>query len=182
GRQLAEGAQERVVRQGLHEQRATTAPQNARDLAADKWELGVMENADAEHQVEGASPISEMLGGHDGRTTDRSLDLADILDRRVESRETDRSSIDSYPRSADRAWAREAYDSCRNPGRDLIVAGTPTARPPSGTEVKTTALAPILASSPTSIGPRILAPAPIMTRSPIRGAPVATPMSPSVTP
>ena len=70
--------------QGLHEQRATTAPQNARDLAADKWELGVMENADAEHQVEGASPISEVLGGHDGRMNDRSLDLSDALDRNVE--------------------------------------------------------------------------------------------------
>jgi len=56
----------------------------------------------------------------------------------------------------------------------------PTAEVRAGTSPRTTALAPILASSPMKTGPRILAPAPIRTPAPIVGVPPAAPV-PSVT-
>ena len=52
----------------------------------------------------------------------------------------------------------------------INLVGIPTAVPPGGISIKTTALAPILASSPISRAPKILAPAPILTLAPIFGA------------
>ena len=48
--------------------------------------------------------------------------------------------------------------------------GTPTTTESGGTGLTTTALAPVRLSWPTVIGPRILAPAPMVTRSPMAGS------------
>ena len=65
-----------------------------------------------------------------------------------------------------------------------IRAGMPTAVDPAGTSRTTTALEPTLAPSPTRIGPRILAPAPITTLRPSVGwrLPLFHDVPPSVTP
>ena len=62
--------------------------------------------------------------------------------------------------------------------------GTPTTTDPAGTALTTTAFAPIRLSSPTSMGPRTLAPDPMITRSPTVGwrLPVSVLVPPSVTP
>mmetsp|Transcript_36272 Transcript_36272/g.71359 ORF Transcript_36272/g.71359 Transcript_36272/m.71359 type:complete len:211 (+) Transcript_36272:309-941(+) len=65
-----------------------------------------------------------------------------------------------------------------------IFAGTPTAVAPGGTERRTTDPAPTLASSPTEMFPRIVAPAPINTFLPSFGclSPLSFPVPPNVTP
>jgi len=70
------------------------------------------------------------------------------------------------------------------PDRLTICPGTPTTTLLDGTSLTTTALAPIRLSSPILIGPRILAPAPMITRSPMVGwrFPGSVLMPPSVTP
>ncbi|CKU19793.1 Uncharacterised protein [Mycobacterium tuberculosis] len=66
----------------------------------------------------------------------------------------------------------------------MTCPGTPTTTALGGTGLTTTALAPIRLSSPILIGPRTLAPAPMITRSPTVGwrFPPTMPLPPRVTP
>jgi len=66
----------------------------------------------------------------------------------------------------------------------MTCPGTPTTTDPGGTGLTTTALAPMRLSAPIVIGPRILAPAPMITRSPTVGwrFPLSRLVPPSVTP
>ena len=68
--------------------------------------------------------------------------------------------------------------------RAMTCPGTPTTTEPGGTGLTTTALAPIRLSSPMVMGPRILAPDPMITRSPMVGwrLPLSVLVPPSVTP
>ena len=53
-----------------------------------------------------------------------------------------------------------------------MVAGIPVAIAPAGTSLTTTEFAPIWTSSPMLTGPRMRAPAPIVTRDPTGGVPL----------
>src|SRR5690606_17004403 len=76
--------------------------------------------------------------------------------------------------SSQKAW--RARDEARS-GR----AGMPPTTAPGGTSCRTTALAPMMAPSPTTMGPRIFAPGETSTSSPIHGAPTYPDRPPMVT-
>src|ERR1700679_1850043 len=97
------------------------------------------------------------------------LDLPDGLQATAEPLAFVAPDDDDGEKIVGHGCSRAAATGCARCGR--IRAGTPTAMLFAGTSQSTTALAPIAQSLPIAIGPRSFAPAPISTRSPIRGAP-----------
>src|SRR5882672_1926986 len=154
-----------------------------RDLA-----VAVGELHELHPRVQRGEPLEARVAGPCGREGESHVEFDDLDALRARPRDAAvaRSGVDvddGPPAPDDRGQASlqpvplvasDRHDADPRhgltPAGARIFAGIPTALAPSGTSMSTTAFAPTAASSPIRTAPRILAPAPTLTRWPRTGA------------